>query len=156
MVYHPLKNKDFDEFIAKMRSKFGAHLSTMKDTFRNMVRLKDELVATSLVADQNPSPHTAFWTPFLAQQTPFFRGPAKLGQKLNQPILYIRPKKIKRGYYSMSSSIIAENPNEVSEEQILKKYAQLLEKDIVENPAIWLWSHRRWKHKYEDYHTSEK
>jgi KDO2-lipid IV(A) lauroyltransferase len=28
---------------------------------------------------------------------------------------------------------------------ITKKYVELLEKQIVDDPSQWLWSHRRWK-----------
>jgi len=154
IIYHELSNPEFDRFFYKMRSKFGAHLSTMKNAFREMIRLKNQASATCLVADQNPSPHTAFWTKFLSQDTPFFRGPAKLGQKLDYPIFYISSEKNKRGYYTFEPKLVFENPKEVSEEMIIKKYTELLEADIKEQPAYWLWSHRRWKHKYEDYKSS--
>ena len=33
-------------------------------------------------------------------------------------------------------------PNEVTE-----RYVRQLESDIVADPGMWLWSHRRWKHR---------
>ncbi|MBQ1953810.1 MAG: hypothetical protein II361_05145, partial [Alistipes sp.] len=30
--------------------------------------------------------------------------------------------------------------------EITRRYAKMLEAEIVANPAMWMWSHRRWKH----------
>ena len=39
------------------------------------------------------------------------------------------------------------NPAETADLEITKKHAELLENRIKAEPAFWLWSHRRWKHK---------
>ena len=38
----------------------------------------------------------------------------------------------------------------MEEDQISELHTKRLEKDILEHPEIWLWSHRRWKHKKAD------
>ena len=43
-----------------------------------------------------------------------------------------------------SEELIAE-PKNLSEEKITQIYIRKLEEDIRKHPAIWLWSHRRWK-----------
>jgi KDO2-lipid IV(A) lauroyltransferase len=32
-------------------------------------------------------------------------------------------------------------------QSITQYYADMLEQKIMEQPEIWLWSHKRWKHK---------
>ena len=42
--------------------------------------------------------------------------------------------------------IITKNPNETQENEITDKFLNLLENQIIEEPAYWLWTHNRWKH----------
>ena len=54
-------------------------------------------------------------------------------------------KRVKRGYYEMTFIPICMNASEHAPEEILRKYYDLLEEEITETPANWLWSHKRWK-----------
>lgn len=147
IVYHELSNAHFDQLYKKTRSKFGAHLSEMKQVARNLIKLRNEKIATALVADQNPHPDSAVWVDFLHRKTAFFPGPEKIAQKFNQPVYYVHVTKIKRGYYQLLPVLIPDG-----EKNLIQEYASRLEKDILKKPEYWLWSHRRWKHKFEDYH----
>jgi KDO2-lipid IV(A) lauroyltransferase len=40
---------------------------------------------------------------------------------------------------------VAENPKTFSWGQITEAHTKLLEKEINNQPANWLWSHKRWK-----------
>jgi len=70
-----------------------------------------------------------------------------IAKKTNFPVLYMKITKPKRGYYNLEFSEIIENPAKYSPNEITKIYMNCLEKDILEQPEYWLWSHRRWKHK---------
>ena len=39
------------------------------------------------------------------------------------------------------------HPKNTQEGEISELHTKKLEKDIMAQPEIWLWSHRRWKHK---------
>jgi Kdo2-lipid IVA lauroyltransferase/acyltransferase len=151
IVYHQLSNPDFDKLMYNTRSRFGAYLSRMEDTLRSMVKQRSEIVATCLVADQNPSPENAYWIDFLNRKTAFFRGPFKLAHKFKQPCYYASIKKVSRGKYHSELVLLGDKDQELTEDELMHRYVELLEKDIREHPEFWLWSHRRWKHKYEDY-----
>ena len=45
----------------------------------------------------------------------------------------------------MELSLIAEKPSKTSWGQITESHTNKLEKEIVAEPAYWLWSHKRWK-----------
>jgi KDO2-lipid IV(A) lauroyltransferase len=156
IVYHTLSNEYFDLLMQKTRSKFGAILSPMEQTIRTLIKHKDQAVATCLVADQNPVPETAYWADFLGRKTAFFKGPAKIAQKLNMPLYYVSVTKSKRGFYELNPMLLVKNPNEYSEEEIMDKYIQKLEEDIEKTPHLWLWSHRRWKHSFEKHEAKIK
>ena len=147
VIYHPLENKYFNNLICKMRNRFGNKLIAMKDTFKDMVKYKDEVNATAFIADQTPQPDAAYWTTFLNQDTPVFKGTEKIAKKLNYPIVYISIKRQSRGYYEMSAETLFENPKDTVDGEISEAHTRRLEADIKQQPEIWLWSHRRWKHK---------
>jgi KDO2-lipid IV(A) lauroyltransferase len=74
-------------------------------------------------------------------------GIEKMARKFNYPVVYIHPTRPKRGYYTMELEVLVEDPSKTKDYEITEIYTRRLERDIRENPAIWLWSHRRWKSK---------
>lgn len=147
VIYHPLENKYFNQIVIGMRTRFGTKLIEMKNTFREMVNKRNEATATAFIADQTPPPENAYWTKFLNQDTPVFKGTEIIAKKLNYPIIYIDIKRTKRGYYDMTAELLCENPASTSEGEISELHTKKLESEIRKNPETWLWSHRRWKHK---------
>lgn len=147
VIYHPISNKYFDWLMYKMRTRFGTKLIAMKDTFREMLENREELNATAFIADQTPTPQNAYWTTFLNQDTPVFKGTEMISRKVNYTVVYATVKRVKRGYYEMFAEVLCENPKGTSDGEISELHTRKLEKDIREQPEVWLWSHRRWKHK---------
>ena len=147
VIYHPLTNKHFDSLIYNMRMRFGTKLIAMRNTYRDMVANRHEVNATAFIADQTPSPEGAYWTTFLNQDTPVFKGTEKIAQKLNFPIVYACVKRVKRGFYEIHAKMLVENPAGTKEGEISELHTRQLEGDIIAQPEVWLWSHRRWKHK---------
>ena len=148
VIYHPLANPYFDRLMYKMRTRFGTKLIPMQDTFKEMVKHKDELTATAFIADQTPQPQNAYWTQFLNQDTPVYKGTERIATKLNRLVLFVSVQKLKRGYYKL---VIEENdimdPAVFTAGELTERHTRRLEEDIEEQPETWLWTHRRWKHK---------
>jgi KDO2-lipid IV(A) lauroyltransferase len=126
---------------------FGTKTIPMKDTLREMLSHRNEVCVTAFASDQTPPPQGAYWTTFLNQDTPVFFGTEKISKKLNLPIVYISIKLVSRGRYRIFAETLVEDPSTTSEGEISELHTRRLEKDIREIPEIWLWSHRRWKHK---------
>jgi KDO2-lipid IV(A) lauroyltransferase len=112
-----------------------------------MVRNRGEISSTAFIADQTPSPEKAYWTTFLHQDTPVFWGTEAIARKLNYPVVYASVYKVKRGYYSIAAETLFEEPKDTKEGEISEAHTRKLERDIQQHPSIWLWSHRRWKHR---------
>jgi KDO2-lipid IV(A) lauroyltransferase len=148
-VYHPLSNKNFDLFMLKLRGKFGGNIVSMTSLYKELISLNNKNTPTTvgLIADQTPPPESAYWINFLNQETPVFVGPEKIAKKFNYPVIYFSVTKLKRGYYELNIKPISENPKELADGEISKLHTQALEENIQKQPAYWLWSHRRWKHK---------
>lgn len=150
VIYHPLSNKYFNGLVIGMRQRFGTKLIEMKNTFRDMISNRKELSATAFIADQSPPPDTAYWMTFLNQDTGVFKGTEKIVKKLDIPMVYVSVKRIKRGYYFLDAELL-EIPEGTKPGGITEIHTNRLERDIIEQPETWLWTHRRWKHKKENY-----
>jgi len=147
VIYHPIKDKNFDKLVYKMRTRLGNGLYAMKETIRGMVRDRKELTATAFIADQTPSPQGAYWMEFLNQDTPVFTGTGKIANKMKYPVVYASVRRPKRGRYEIHMIDLVPNPAEVEPFEIVAMFTKELEKDILRQPEIWLWTHKRWKHK---------
>jgi len=147
VIYHPLQNKYFDGLVYRMRTRLGNGLYSMKNSLRGIIGDRKKLTATAFIADQTPSPKGAHWMQFLNQDTPVFTGTGKISKKMKYPVVYIGIHRIKRGQYEMRAEKLIINPGKEEETHIIEAFNKRLEKDIVKQPEIWLWTHRRWKHK---------
>lgn len=152
-IYKPLHNKVFDKMFLEIRKRFGAIPVAKDDTLRTMIKYRNEKkhTATVFIGDQTPKKNSInYWTKFLNQDTAILIGTERIAKKLDQAIVFIKMTKIKRGYYEVNIIPLFDNPKETVEFEISEKHTRILEDIIKENPAYWLWSHRRWKHKKED------
>ena len=148
VIYHPLKNKWFDGLLYRMRTRFGTDLIPMRETLKYMLENNNgKTSATAFISDQTPHPDKAHWMRFLNQDTPVFLGTEKFSRKLNYPVIFVSINKIKRGYYILDAELLCEYPKQTADTEITELHTAKLEADIIKNPEIWLWSHRRWKHK---------
>ena len=151
-IYRPLNNKAFDKLFADLRTQFGSFGIKKNDTIRDIIKLKQDKTKSVVIflADQTPSKaNLHYWTEFLHQDTAILTGPERIARKLNLPVIFLDTQKVKRGYYTVDMKLITENPKETPEIYITERYARLLEKMILRDPAYWLWTHKRWKHKHE-------
>lgn len=148
VIYSPLKNKYYNRLITSMRTRFGTKLIPMRETSKQMLLNRNSNPgATAFIADQTPQPDRAHWMTFMRQDTPVFLGTEKLAQKLDYPVVYVSVRRVKRGYYTLEAKTIFEHPSAEPEFRITEEHTKRLEQDIMSQPATWLWSHRRWKHK---------
>ncbi|MBC7888947.1 MAG: lysophospholipid acyltransferase family protein [Ferruginibacter sp.] len=147
VIYHPLTNKYLNGLMCKMRKRFGTKLIPMKDTFRDMIKNRQELNATAFIADQSPNPANAHWMNFLNQDTAVFMGTEKIAQKIKYPIVFVSVQKLTRGYYVLMAELLQRPPYIGTEGDITETHTRKLESDIIAQPETWLWTHKRWKHK---------
>ena len=82
---------------------------------------------------------------FMHQQTNAMIGSMGVACKLSHAVVYMGMKRVARGHYEVTFRPICEDASQFTPEDILRKYYDLLEQEINETPANWLWSHKRWK-----------
>ena len=148
-VYQQLKNKHFDKLMFQLRNRYGAVNVEKDDLVRTMLNMRREGVkgVFGMISDQSPMARfIRFRLDFLHQDTPVFLGTEQLAKKYNYPVYYLDIQRVKRGYYKAIVEPVALMPSETSEYEITKAFMLRLEKDILQRPEFWLWSHNRWKH----------
>lgn len=152
VTYQPLNNKFFDDYMLKSRSVFGLKLYHHKKTYEVLDKNKDICTLTVIGGDQAPPKNRSYyWTTFLNQDTSFYIGIEKIAKLYNLAVVFFDVYKIKRGHYQIEVKLITDDPIKTKEYEIIEAYKNKLEDSIKIHPADWLWSHRRWKYKKEDY-----
>jgi KDO2-lipid IV(A) lauroyltransferase len=148
-VYKPLHNAFFDRLMLRIRTRFGCHPVPSETVLRSQVSRKNIPKGIAMAADQTPGPVNSAIIDFLGRKTLFFKGPAKLAERLNFPLHYAGIRKESRGHYVLFTEPMPD-PAELGVEAVLQDFACRLERDIRRQPALWLWSHKRWKHAVPD------
>lgn len=146
-IYHPLSNPYFDRLLYHLRTKNGNRLYAMQEAGRKIIKNRNDLTVVAFLSDQSPPPENAHWCIFLNQDTPVYTGLSRISQKMDLPIVYFSPRRIKRGVYELNAELLVDKPGELTAEEITAIHTERLERDIKNLPETWLWTHRRWKHK---------
>lgn len=143
--YQQQRSQYFDQLMILIRERFNNICVESKAGYKTLVTYarNQELTLTCIIGDQCPAPKSAkHWTTFLNQETAFLIGADRLAKKCDQALVYPRVTAVKRGYYELEFIVM-----EVEDEarSVIDRYAELLEENIMAQPTLWLWSHRRWK-----------
>lgn len=150
IVYKKLTSRVWDHFIKENRAKPTRDFQGMVETgqlLRYMVKNRDRKLIYVLNVDQSPYAGAGAYDigAFMNQPTQAMFGPAGLAHKMGLCVLYMRFDRVERGHYELSFIPICEDASQMNPAVIVRRYYDLLEKEINDCPANWLWSHRRWK-----------
>lgn len=155
-VYMPIKNKAIDRLFIKIRSRGGTILLNATKMRQEFLPYRYRQYCLGLIADQSPGAlHKAMWFDFFNRKTAFTIGPAKNAIANNTIIIYGFITRPKRGFYEVTFTVNTEQPGEQTPEQLTYQFVKYLENTIKQNPDMWLWSHRRWKHEWKQEYEKE-
>lgn len=149
-LYKPLHDRVFDRMMLKIRSRFGAVPVPKNDILRMIVKdLRNKKVFLGgFIGDQTPNrANLNFWTRFLNQDTAVLLGTEKIARKFNLPVISLHMRLVKRGYYEVDFIDLCADPAGLAPGELTELHTRMLERHIMEVPELWLWSHKRWKHK---------
>ncbi len=147
-VYKRQRSEGADRFLRSARTRFGGTLIPHKIFAMEVIKRRKEVNAYALVADQTPlKADDKHWEFFLNQDTAFFVGTDKLAKILKAPVFFVAMRRVRRGYYTIRLEQIAEPPYEnVTDTELIGRYARVLECEIRQSPEDWLWLHNKWKY----------
>jgi KDO2-lipid IV(A) lauroyltransferase len=149
-VYKKIVNPYFDKLVRKIRSKYDAELVETKKIIPLMAQNQRDGILSmyGLASDQSPKLDRAFhWDNFMGIEVPVHTGAEMLARKYNLSVLFVKVKKVKRGYYEATFIPICDTPKKADGFEITHTYLKEVEKQILEAPEYYLWTHKRWKHR---------
>ena len=148
-VYRPLKSKFFDNLMLRVRGRFHSVGYPKANTLRCILkaRKRGQLTITGFMSDQHPSHgDPGHFTTLLGHPTLMITGTETLARKLKMAAVFWDMEKTARGHYKITVRPLADDVSQTAEGEMTEKYTRMLEQTIRRDPAIWLWSHNRWKH----------
>lgn len=152
-IYKRVNNKYFDRLVRKIRSRFKAYLITTKET-KSVIEENSKNGILSLygfASDQSPQvrPKT-YWSTFMGIETPVYVGAELLSKRFDMNMLFLKVRKLKRGYYQADIELLAEDVIHIPDFQITELFLKKVENLINDAPEFYLWTHKRWKHKKQN------
>ncbi len=151
-VYKKLDNPYFDALVKGTRERFGGNIVSNKKIVPQLFKESKRNVetVTLILSDQTPKRNAyKHRDTFMGIDVPVFTGTEEIAKRLDFAAVYLKVKKVKRGYYKTSFELLAENPKELPDFEITRMFLTEIEKQIQEEPKYYLWSHKRWKHRLQ-------
>lgn len=147
-LYSPLKSKFWNKKIIESRSKYGLQMLTIDAVLQTMKTHEEGQFAVIFGSDQSPRrSQLAYFTTFLNQETAVAYGAERMAREFNMPVIAGSNLKVARGHYEIVFTLISDDHCKLKPGEITKGFTKQLEKDILNAPQYWLWTHKRWKHK---------
>lgn len=149
-VYKQLRNPNFDRLVKKIRGKFGAEIISNKQIVTKLFRMHrdNQKSLTLILSDQTPKlTDYKHVDTFMGVRVPVFVGSEELVKRLGHIPVYLHVEKVKRGHYSARFIPLTMEPKKIPDYGITRMFLDEIEKQIYKEPAFYLWSHKRWKHR---------
>lgn len=148
-IYRPLRNRWFDALMLRLRSRFGSTSIPKRTALRAMLEMRGrhQLSVTGFMSDQHPSHgDPTYVTTLLGRRTAMITGTETLGRRLGMAAVYWDMERTARGHYRITVRLLSADMQAEPPMAVTEAYTRMLETTIRRQPAIWLWTHKRWKH----------
>jgi KDO2-lipid IV(A) lauroyltransferase len=145
-AYKPLHDQWAERLMRNVRSRFGARLVPAKELLADFFRRRGVVRAIGMNADQAPvSTDQRYWTQFLGQDTAFYIGAEQIARAMRLPVLFAHVRRVRRSHYEVEYRPLWDGKEPLEPNQMTERYARACEIDVLNSPADWLWSYRRWR-----------
>jgi KDO2-lipid IV(A) lauroyltransferase len=148
-IYKKVNNKYFDGLVKKIRSRFKANLITTKETIPTIEKNEENgiLGVYGFASDQSPQVRqNTYWSKFMNLEVPVYVGAELLSKRFDMNMIYVRTKKVKRGYYEAEFEVLSDDVRSFADFELTETFLKKVEVQILEQPEFYLWTHKRWKH----------
>ncbi|MHB1146808.1 MAG: lysophospholipid acyltransferase family protein [Lutibacter sp.] len=149
-AFTKVENPYFNDKVLKSRAKFGTDLIlTSKLISEIKHNQKNDIQAMyGLLSDQSPQlSKTFYWREFFGVKVPIHTGAEMLAKRYDMNMVYIETKKIKRGYYETSFSLITNEASKFPDYELTDIFLEKVEKQVRTQPEYYFWTHKRFKHR---------
>lgn len=149
-IYKRIANPYFDKLVRDIRSRFKATLITTKETIPTIEKNQREnrRGVYGFAGDQAPKASKIYhWGTFMGIESPIITGAEMLSKRFDMNVIFLKVKKVRRGYYVATFSNPIENVRDYPDYAISDAFMKCVEEQIHEAPEFYLWTHKRWKTK---------
>ena len=150
-VAYPQNNGYVNDYVQKLRGKFGSTMISSYNPFFAAFRALKRGAVVAILADQSVGSSKLFMD-FLGRPAEVSPMPAVLSLKSGLPVYHIR-------VYRDGKQIVVQCTGAIQPLQVpystetLYEFSKILKKeledDILAHPSDWLWAHNRWKREHE-------
>lgn len=152
VVYKKLSSEVSDEVFKRNRISPLEEVGTeceveSSNILRYAIKHKDERRVYIYPTDQAPY-YGAGKHPigeFMHQPTNAMLGSVGVACRFAHSVMYMKMRRVERGRYETTLIPICRDASQLTPEEIMRKYYDLLQDEINETPHNWLWTHKRWK-----------
>jgi KDO2-lipid IV(A) lauroyltransferase len=148
-IYTPIRNPYFDRLIKRIRSRHDAYMISQRTAAAEIKRMEEnnERGVFGFASDQSPRPKPlTYWRSFMGIQVPVYTGADRLARELNIPVIFAKMNRVKRGFYEVEFTLLADQPNGLPPNAITDTFTEWLEDQIKADPSQYFWTHKRFKH----------
>ena len=149
-AYTKINNPYFEKAMLKSRGKFGVQLRQTSQTISEIeYNQKNNIQAIyGLLSDQSPRlKRTYYWNKFFGVKVPIHTGSEMLAKKYNMNVVFMDTKKIKRGYYETSFTVLTNDARKYKDYDLTDEFLEMVEKQVRKKPEYYFWTHKRFKHR---------
>ena len=149
-IYKKLANPHFDKLVKDIRNRFKATLITTRETIPTIKKnaISGHLGTYGFASDQSPQLSATYhWHRFMGIEVPVHTGAEMLAKRFDMNVIFLKTKKVKRGYYEATFEVLSLDAKSVPNYDITDDFLSRVEKQIHEAPEFYLWTHKRWKHR---------
>lgn len=151
-IYKKINNPYFDQLVHRIRSRFKATLITNKEAIPRISQnaRNKHFGLYGFASDQSPRLNAAHhWKNFMGMYVPVHTGGEMLAKKYDMNVAFLKITKVKRGFYEAEIVKVYEEVKQIPNYEISDRFMELVERQILEAPEFYLWTHKRWKHRKE-------
>lgn len=146
-IYKRVVNPLVDHDVTQLRSRFykGGFVSKGPDAVRKITRAIKSGYSVAVMADLRES--NGDLVPFFGIPSPSTTFPAMMARLHELPIVAIRAVRTAPGHFRIDAERLELTISENKKADILENTARIqaqLEHWIKDDPALWMWGHRRW------------
>lgn len=148
-IYHPLNNRFFNDFMIQLRERFGNICVAHRNTARYITQALKEgkTLGVGFIADQSPRwRDSKYFLHFLNHEVPAITGTERIAKHYGFEALYLSARRVKRGHYEYEFIPLCDNPSSLPDFELTDMYFNQLERNILQQPELYLWSHKRFKY----------
>ncbi|MFH6991699.1 lysophospholipid acyltransferase family protein [Flavobacterium sp. FlaQc-48] len=151
LVYKTSRSHIVNDLMLRIKSRFGSKIVESENMKKEMEQFSGSPHIVIVLADQNPKfPSKSYWLSFLSQRTAFLSDVELNTADYKTPSLFANIIREKRGRYKIILEPIFDFTEPYKRRILTNIFVEKLENAIISNPENYLWSHKRWKHKYKN------